>query len=294
MRTKGTWRFSRDDITARLVLLPTLILSLVFVYLFILFTIYISFSGSKILPNFEWVGFENYVRLFKLDQWYVALKNMGIFFVLYIGISTVLGLALAILIDLNRLGERLFRPIFLYPMAISFIVTGTAWKWFLDPGIGLEHIMQAWGWTSFHFDWIKNSQFSIYTVVIAAVWQVSGFVMVTFLAGLRAIDHSTIESAVVDGAGPARLYKDVIIPQLRSSFLSVFVILGHMAIKSYDLVIALTGGGPGRSSSLPSTFMYSYTFTRNQMGIGAGSAVFMLFAIALIIVPYIRHQFKES
>lgn len=294
MRTKGTWRFSRDDITARLVLLPTLILSLVFVYLFILFTIYISLSGSKILPNFEWVGFENYVRLFKLDQWYVALKNMGIFFVLYIGISTVLGLGLAILIDLNRLGERLFRPIFLYPMAISFIVTGTAWKWFLDPGIGLEHIMQAWGWTSFHFDWIKNSQFSIYTVVIAAVWQVSGFVMVTFLAGLRAIEHSTIESAVVDGAGPFRLYKDVVIPQLRSSFLSVFVILGHMAIKSYDLVIALTGGGPGRSSSLPSTFMYSYTFTRNQMGIGAGSAVFMLFAIALIIVPYIRHQFKES
>ena len=294
MSLRSKWRLSRDDITARLVLLPTVLVSLVFVYGFIAFTIYLSFTDSKILPVMDWVGFENWARLFRLDQWYLALKNMGIFFVLYIGISTVLGLFLAILIDLNRLGEKLFRPIFLYPMAISFIVTGTAWKWFLDPGIGLEHIMQLWGWSSFRFDWIKNANFSIYTVVIAAIWQVSGYVMVIFLAGLRAIEHSSIESAVVDGASPFTLYRHVVIPQLRPSFLSVFVILGHMAIKSYDLVIALTGGGPGRSSSLPSTFMYSYTFTRNQMGVGAASAVFMLFIIAIVIVPYIRHQFKES
>ena len=130
--------------------------------------------------------------------------------------------------------------------------------------------------------------------LIAAIWQVSGYVMVIFLAGLRGIEHASIESAVVDGASPFILYRHVVIPQLRPSFLSVCVILGHMAIKSYDLVIALTGGGPGRSSSLPSTFMYSYTFTRNQMGVGAASAVFMLFIIAIVIVPYLRHQFKES
>lgn len=294
MSLRSKWRLSRDDVTARLVLLPTVLVTLVFVYFFIASTLYISFSGSKILPNMTWVGLENWIRLFKLDQWWLALKNMGIFFVLYIGISTLLGLILAILIDLNKLGEKLFRPIFLYPMAISFIVTGTAWKWFLDPGIGLQTIMQNWGWASFTFDWIKNPSFSIYTVVIAAIWQVSGYVMVIFLAGLRAIDHATIESAVVDGATPFGLYRHVVVPQLRSSFLSVFVILGHMAIKSYDLVVALTGGGPGRSSSLPSTFMYSYTFTRNQMGVGAASAVFMLFTIAVIIVPYIRHQFRES
>ena len=192
-----------------------------------------------------------------------------------------------------KTGENIFRPIFLYPMAISFIVTGTAWKWFLDPGIGLEHIVQLWGFTSFKFDWIKNSDFAIYTIVIAAVWQVTGFVMVIFLAGLRAINHTTIESAVVDGASTFQLYTRIIIPQLSSSFLSVFVILGHMAVKSYDLVIALTSGGPGRATELPSTFMYSYTFTRNQMGVGAGSAVFMLLLIAIIIVPYIRVQVKE-
>lgn len=286
-------RLSSDDLTARFVLFPALIVTLVFVYAFILFTIYLSFTGSTILPRLNWVGGRNYVRLFQLDNWYLALRNMGIFFVLYIGISTVLGLFLAILIDLNRLGETLFRPIFLYPMAISFIVTGTAWKWFLDPGIGLEHIMRLWRFSNFTFNWIKSNEYAIYTVVIAAVWQVSGFVMVIFLSGLRAIDHGTIESAVVDGAGIWQLYTRVVIPQLSGAFLSVFVILGHMAIKSYDLVVALTGGGPGRATELPSTFMYSYTFTRNQMGVGAASAVFMLVMIAAIIVPYIRSQVKE-
>jgi glucose/mannose transport system permease protein len=259
-----------------------------------MFTIYLSFTGSTLLPSYNWVGIENYVRLFKLAAWHTALRNMLIFGVLYIGIAALVGLLLAILIDITKISERIFRPIFLYPMAISFIVTGTAWKWFLDPGIGLEHVMQMWGWASFQFDWIKNSDFAIYTIVIAAVWQVTGFVMVIFIAGLRAIPHSTIESAVVDGASTFRLYTQVIVPQLNASFLSVFVILGHMAIKSYDLVVALTGGGPGRATELPSTFMYSYTFTRNQMGIGAASAVFMLIAIGIIIVPYIRSHFKES
>lgn len=293
MKLKKAWWLLGDDLVAKTVLFPTVFLSMIFVYGFILFTIYLSFTGSKLLPSFDWVGIQNYVKLFKLHSWHTALKNMLIFFVLYMGISTVMGLFLAILIDLTKTGENIFRPIFLYPMAISFIVTGTAWKWFLDPGIGLEHIVQLWGFTSFKFDWIKNSDFAIYTIVIAAVWQVTGFVMVIFLAGLRAINHTTIESAVVDGASTFQLYTRIIIPQLGSSFLSVFVILGHMAIKSYDLVIALTSGGPGRATELPSTFMYSYTFTRNQMGVGAGSAVFMLLLIAIIIVPYIRAQVKE-
>lgn len=287
-------RLTSDDVTARAVLFPAMLVTIVFVYGFILFTVYLSFTDSKILPVHELVGFRNYVRLFSTDNWYLALKNMGIFFVLYIGFSTVLGLLLAIFIDLNRFGETVFRPIILYPMAISFIVTGTAWKWFLDPGIGIEHIMHIWGFTEFSFDWIKNADYAIYTIVIAGVWQVSGYVMVIFLAGLRAIDHGTVESAVVDGASLPQLYGRVIIPQLSGSFLSVFVILGHMAIKSYDLVIALTGGGPGRATELPSTFMYSYTFSRNQMGVGAASAVFMLIAIGIIIVPYIRSQVKEA
>jgi len=288
----GKFRITRDGLASKAVLFPTIILTFVFVYLFILFTIFISFSDSKLMPSYNWVGFANYIKLFKLSHWHTALRNMLIFSVLYIGISTFLGLFLAILIDLNKFSENFFRPVYLYPMAISFIVTGTAWKWFLDPGIGVERIVQLWGFTSFKFDWIKNSNFSIYTVVIAAIWQVSGYVMTIFLAGLRAISHETIESAVVDGASIRTLYSKIIIPQLRTSFLSVFVILGHMAIKSYDLVVALTNGGPGRASELPSTFMYSYTFTRNQMGVGAASAVFMLLIFGIIIIPYLRSQIK--
>ena len=293
MTQSSKWRFTRDDLTARFVLLPTLILTFVFVYAFIIFTIYISFTNSRLMPSFEWVGLQNYVKMFKLTHWHTALKNFAIFSVLYISIATLLGLFLAILVDWSSLGEKVFRPIYLYPMAISFIVTGTAWKWFLDPGIGLEQIMHAWGFANFQFRWIKDSDFAIYTIVIAAVWQVTGYVMTMFLAGLRAVNHATIESAVVDGAGAWKLYTRIIIPQLGPSFTSVFVILGHMAIKSYDLVIALTNGGPGRATELPSTFMYSYTFTRNQMGIGASSAVFMLVLFAIIIIPYIKSIVKD-
>ncbi len=293
MTLNSKWRFTKDDLTARFVLLPTLILTFVFVYAFIIFTIYISFTNSRLMPSYEWVGIQNYVKMFKLAHWHTALKNFAIFSVLYISISTLLGLFLAILVDWSKLGERVFRPIYLYPMAISFIVTGTAWKWFLDPGIGLEQIMHAWGFANFKFNWIKDSNFAIYTIVIAAVWQVTGYVMTMFLAGLRAVNHATIESAVVDGAGAWKLYTRIIIPQLGPSFTSVFVILGHMAIKSYDLVIALTNGGPGRATELPSTFMYSYTFTRNQMGVGASSAVFMLVLFAIIIIPYIKSIVKD-
>jgi glucose/mannose transport system permease protein len=183
---------------------------------------------------------------------------------------------------------------FLYPMALSFIVTGTAWKWFLDPGIGLEHIMHQWGWESFEFDWIKNRTFAIYTVVIAAVWQSSGFVMAMFLAGLRGIDGEIMKAAQIDGASGFRMYRRIIIPLLRPAFLSAFVILAHLSIKAYDLVIALTNGGPGRATEVPATFMYSYTFSRNQMGIGATSAMIMLLMIFSIIIPYLYSELRSE
>lgn len=135
---------------------------------------------------------------------------------------------------------------------------------------------------------------AIYTIVIAAVWQTSGFVMAMFLAGLRGIDNEVMKAAQIDGASTFALYRRIIIPQLRPAFMSAFVVLAHMAIKSYDLVIALTGGGPGTATELPATFMYSYTFTRNQMGIGAASAVIMLMSIAAIMVPYIYSELREK
>ena len=268
---------------------------ILFVYGFIAFTIALSFTDSRILPDFsEWVGFGNYSKLFRLSHWDIAVSNLAVFGILYIVICSAIGLLLAILLDQKIRGEGFLRPVFLYPMALSFIVTGTAWKWMLDPGIGLENTMHLWGWESFSFDWIKDRDMAIYTVVIAAVWQSSGFTMAMFLAGLRGIDNEILKAAQMDGASNWQMYRRIVIPQLRPAFLSAFVILAHLAIKSYDLVIALTGGGPGRATELPATFMYSYTFSRNQMGIGAASAVIMLMTIAAIIVPYLWSELREK
>jgi glucose/mannose transport system permease protein len=276
----------------KIVLAPSFAVILVGVYGFILFTGLLSFTDSKILPSFNFVGWENYAKLWGFRNWITALENLAIFGALYILICSGLGLFLAILIDQKIRIEGVLRPIYLYPMALSFIVTGTAWKWFLDPGIGLEHTMHLWGWESFSFTWIKDGKMAIYCIVIAAIWQSSGFVMAMFLAGLRGIDNEIIKAAQIDGATNIQLYRRIIIPILRPAFLSVFVVLAHLAIKSYDLVIALTNGGPGRATEMPATFMYSYTFTRNEMGIGAASAVIMLMMIASVIVPYLYSELR--
>jgi glucose/mannose transport system permease protein len=285
----------RDRLQAlvpKLVLGPSFLLILFFVYGFIAYTGYLSMTDSKMLPSYGFVGFENYLKLWRLPHWWRAVSNLAIFGTLYILICSVLGLFIAILLDQKIRAEGFLRPIYLYPMALSFIVTGTAWKWFLDPGIGLEHTMQQWGWTSFHFDWIKNRDFAIYTVVMAAVWQSSGFVMAMFLAGLRGVDNEIIKAAQIDGASTLTIYRRIIIPLMRPVFLSAFVVLAHLAIKSYDLVVALTGGGPGQATELPATFMYSYTFTRNLMGIGASSAIIMLIMIFSIIIPYLYSELR--
>ncbi|SNZ19519.1 carbohydrate ABC transporter permease [Cohaesibacter gelatinilyticus] len=278
----------------RLVLAPSFLLILVFVYGFILYSGYLSMTNSRMLPSNDWIGVANYVKLFKLKHWNTALINLGLFGFLYIAISSCLGLLLAILLDQKIRAEGVLRPIFLYPMALSFIVTGTAWKWFLDPGIGIEATMHAWGWESFQFNWIKDRSMAIYTVVIAAVWQSSGFVMAMFLAGLRGVDTEILKAAEMEGASKFRIYRKIVIPMMRPVFLSAFVVLAHLAIKAYDLVIALTGGGPGRATELPATFMYSYTFTRNQMGVGASSAIIMLVMIFSIIIPYLYSEMKSG
>ena len=278
----------------RIVLAPSFFLILVFVYGFIIYTGYLSLTDSRMLPTYEFMGWGNYTKLFGLRHWKIAVNNLAIFAILYILFCTVIGLLLAILLDQKIRAEGFLRPIFLYPMALSFIVTGTAWKWFLDPGIGLEHIMHQWGWESFEFGWIKDRTFAIYTVVIAAVWQSSGFVMAMFLAGLRGIDGEIMKAAQIDGASGFRIYRRIIIPMLRPAFLSAFVILAHLSIKAYDLVIALTNGGHGRATEVPATFMYSYTFSRNQMGVGATSAIIMLLMIFSIIIPYLYSELRSE
>lgn len=287
------WRDRLQEILPRVVLAPSFAAILVFVYGFILWTIYLSFTNSRLMPIYEFIGFDAHIRLWTQQNWYVAIKNLAIFGGLYIAVCMAVGLTLAILLDQKIRGEGVLRPIYLYPMALSFIVTGTAWKWFLNPGLGLDRTMHAWGFTSFNFDWLVNPDMAIYTVVIAGVWQAAGFCMAMFLAGLRGIDGEILKAAQMDGASPYAIYRRIVIPLLRPAFLSAVIVLSHMAIKSYDLVIALTGGGPGNATELPSTFMYSYTFTRNQMAVGSASAVIMLMTVAAVMIPYIYSELRE-
>ncbi len=283
-----------ESMLPKLVLAPTTVCILIFVYGFVLWTAWISLTRSSLMPRYDFAGFIQYAKLFANARWWLACKNLLIFGGLFIGTCIVLGLFLAILLDQRVRIEGFIRAVYLYPMALSFIVTGTAWKWILNPGLGLEHLVHQIGFAEFTFDWLVNSDMSIYAVVIAAVWQSSGFVMALFLAGLRGIDDAIIKAAQVDGASLPRIYWRIIIPSLRPVFFSAIIILAHIAIKSFDLVIALTSGGPGYSSDLPATFMYAFAFNRNQLGLGAASAMLMFGAVMAVIVPYLYSELRSK
>ena len=282
------------DWLPRLVVAPSFIVSLLFIYGLMAWNGYLSLSASRILPNYEFVGLQQYLALWESDRFRVAMTNMGIFGVLFIGGAMVVGVLLAILLDQKVRAEGALRTIYLYPMAVSMIVTGTAWKWILNPGLGLEHLMHLWGFENFSFDWLVQQDTAIYCIVIAGVWQSAGFVMALFLAGLRGIDESIIKAAQVDGASLPRIYWRIILPSLRPVFFSTLMVVAHLAIKSFDLVMALTAGGPGYATDLPATFMYATAFTRGQIGMGAASATVMLATVAAIVVPYLYSELRSK
>jgi glucose/mannose transport system permease protein len=277
-----------------MVLAPSFAAILIFVYGFIGWTAWVSLTKSKLLPKYDIAGLFQYDRLFVSPRWDTAIDNLFIFGFLFIVISMILGLLLAIMLDQKIRTEGALRTIFLYPMALSLIVTGTAWKWILNPGLGLEATVKGWGFESFTFDWLVNPDMAIYTVVIAGVWQASGFVMALFLAGLRSVDQEIIKAAQVDGIPTWRIYSAIIIPSMAPIFLSAFIVLAHLAIKSFDLVIALTGGGPGYATDLPATFMYTMAFSRGNIGQAASSAMVMMAVVFAIVVPYLYSELRAK
>lgn len=286
-------RQSLGNLLPKLVVAPTFVAALIFIYGFMLWNAWLSFSSSRMLPKYDWVGFQQYEKLFANDRWWVAAENLLIFGVLFIVICLALGLFLAIFLDQKIRAEGAIRTIYLYPMALSFIVTGTAWKWILNPELGIQRMVREMGFESFSFDWLVNTDMAIYTVVIAGVWQSSGFVMALCLAGLRGIDDNIMKAARVDGASLPLIYRKIIIPGLRPVFFSALIVLTHIAIKSFDLIIALTGGGPGFATDVPATFMYTYSFTRGQIGLGSAASMMMLMAVIAIIVPYLYSELRE-
>ena len=288
-------RLNVEQALPKLVIAPGFVLGFAFIYGLMIWNGVLSLTASRMLPNYdEFVGLEQYVRLWELDRWWLALRNLGIFSVLYVGGAMLIGMALAIVLDQKVRAEGWLRNIYLYPMALSFIVTGTAWKWMLNPSLGLEKLMRDLGWTRFCFDWLVQSDTAIYCVVIAGIWQSAGFAMALFLAGLRGIDDSIIKAAQIDGASLPRIYWRIILPMLRPVVFSTIMVLSHLSIKSFDLVMALTGGGPGYASDVPATFMYTMSFTRGQIGLGAASATMMLATVAAIVVPYLYSELRSK
>ena len=278
----------------KVVFFPSLFASAFFVYGFIFWTIYISFSKSKLMPNYELVGFDQYTRLWSMPRWFVALENLWIFLIFFIAISIVVGLILAVFLDQKIRMEGALRTIYLYPMALSFIVTGTAWKWILNPGLGIEKFVRSLGFPNFEFEWLIDPEMAIYTIVMAGIWQSSGFVMALFLAGLRSFDDELIKAAKIDGASLPRIYAKIIIPSMRPVFMNAIIVLSHLAIKSFDLVIALTKGGPGLATDMPATFMFSMAFQRGELGLAAASATMMLVSVTAVIVPYLYSELRKS
>ncbi|MEJ6077951.1 sugar ABC transporter permease [Vibrio sp. 1-Bac 57] len=294
MNKSSAPRQSLGELLPKLVVAPTFVVAVIFIYGFMLMNAWLSFSSSRMLPKYNWAGFLQYEKLFANDRWWVAAENLFIFGVLFIVICLVLGLFMAIFLDQKIRAEGAIRTIYLYPMALSFIVTGTAWKWILNPELGIQRLVREMGFESFTFDWLVNTDMAIYTVVIAGVWQSSGFVMALCLAGLRGVDDNIIKAAKVDGASMPLIYRKIIIPGLRPVFFSAFIILTHIAIKSFDLIIALTGGGPGFATDVPATFMYTFSFTRGQIGLGSAASMMMLMAVITIIVPYLYSELREK
>jgi glucose/mannose transport system permease protein len=261
---------------------------------FALWTIWVSFTPSTLVPVSGWVGLRNYMAVMATRNWQIAFDNLLVFGCGFVLLSLLIGLLLAILLDQRIRGENVLRSIFLYPMAVSFVVTGTVWSWLLNPGIGIQKLVSGLGWTSFRFDWVIDRDMAIWTIVIAAVWQSSGFAMALFLAGLRSVDSDLIKAAQIDGAGPLRLYRRVILPTLWPITVTVVVIQLQFAITTFDLVRALTGGGPGIATLLPALVVYDFMFQRGLLARGAAAAVLMLLILLAVLLPYAAWRYLQG
>jgi len=288
--TSGSPRVSLRDRVNRampvIVLTPSLIASFVYVFVFAFWTLYISLSNSTLLPTYGFVGLDNFFKLWANKRWGIAYTNLFVFSAFYVVCAMFIGLMLAILIDQKVKGESVWRTFFLYPLAVSFIVTGTVWGWLYNPTSGFQFLVNSLGWTDFKFALTTDRHYAIYSIVATGVWQSSGFAMALFLAGLRSVDGDIIRAAQIDGASVFRTYRKVILPSIRPIFLAVIVVLLQFAIKTFDLAVSLTNSGPGISTTFPATYVYDFMFQRGEIGVGAAAAIMMLAALAVVLVPY--------
>lgn len=284
------FRWRRGTIAAALALAPT---ACVVLFLFIGGTGWaamVSFTSSRMLANWNFVGFDQYVSLFGNARWRTSLANMVIFGLSYIGSTLVIGFLLAIFLDQRVRGESWFRTIFLYSYATSFIVVGLVWRWMLNPTMGIQDVVRDLGFASFTFDWIVDQRMAIFTIVIAAVWHGAGLVMVIALAGIRGVDAEIWKALKVDGVPTWKAYLYVILPTVRGSILTAAVLMMIGVVRLYDLVVAMTNGGPGSATEVPAKFIVDNLFERQNIGLATAASTSLLLMLLAILVPWLLWQ----
>lgn len=279
------------NLNAKIAALPMIFTAVVVFAGFTIWTVVYSFTSSKLLPKANFVGFDQYERLWSNSRWLVSIQNLMIYGALALVFTIVMGFVLAVLMDQKIRFEDTFRTIMLYPFALSFIVTGLAWQWILNPDLGIQNVIREAGWTSFTFDPLNNPDLVLYGLLIAGLWQGTGFVMCIMLAGLRGIDDDIWKATRVDGIGTWKTYIVVIIPMMRPVFITTLVLVAAGIIKLYDLVIAQTSGGPGNASQVPAMYVYSYMFQAQNLGQGFAASTMMLLSVLIVLIPWAYLEF---
>ncbi len=282
-----TLRWSR--VAPQLALAPALVVTLVGFLGTICWTVYMSFTQSRRFPDYtidpdKWAS--QYQRLFGNETWWLALQNLA---VLAIGsaLAIVFGFILAALIEREKRGEGFFRTVFLYPLAISLIVTGLVWRWIFNPSLGLQAYLRGLGWESASFNWLAESHTAMYGIILASIWHGLGFYMALMLAGLKSINTEIWSAARLDGVGIWRLYTEIIIPMMKFTFLTCAILLSLGVVKAFDIVVAMTNGGPGTSTWTPAYFAINAYSTRSNIGFASAAAVIMLLITLAIFLPLV-------
>ena len=277
-----------------LLISPAFLVSVFFFYLLTGWVGMVSFTDSQDVFRMNWVGWAQYQKLWNDDVWLKAMWNLVKFAPIVLVVPMILGCLLAIFLDQKIRFEGGFRTIYLYPLALSWIVAGTIWRWLLSPETGIEVWLHSIGFKDALFDWIVLPNRSIFALAAVGVWHSTGFVMAMFIAGLRGVDDSVFKAAMIDGASRPRIYWSVVLPTLRPTVFSAALILLPAAFKTFDLVVVLTNGGPGHSSVLPTFYMFDRFFVREQMGLGAAGGSIILMMCIAVAVPYIVNELTRQ
>ncbi|TWF54229.1 carbohydrate ABC transporter permease [Neorhizobium alkalisoli] len=279
------------NLNSKIACIPMMLTALVIFLGGTVWTVIYSFTNSKLLPRATFVGFDQYERLWAASRWIISIQNLAIYGVLCLIFSLLIGFVLAALMDQKIRFENTFRTIFLYPFALSFIVTGLVWQWVLNPEYGVQGVVRSLGWESFTFDPLYTPEIVIYGILIAGLWQGTGLVMCLMLAGLRGIDEDIWKAARVDGIPMWKTYIFIVIPMMRPVFITTLVLIASGIVKLYDLVVAQTSGGPGNASEVPAKYVYDYMFQAQNLGQGFAASTMMLLTVAIIVVPWAYLEF---